>query len=125
MDWLATIFADPALQNALLALFGVLLTFIINRAAGAVEATTGIRIEQNARDALHSAIRSGVEAALAEGPEAGFDQVKTLALYHARTSVPDAIATLVPGDGVLDRIALRYYREALEAMGLEMPAGPV
>jgi len=125
MDWLTTLLADQALQNALLGLFGVLLTVIINRAAGAFEAMTGMRIERDARDALHSALRSGVEAALRNGPSAGLDAVKAHAILHARESVPDAIRILVPGEGVLDRIAVRYYQEALERAGVKLPSGGV
>ena len=121
MDILTSILADAGLQEALLGLFGILLTIIINRAAGAFTAATGIAIEREAREALHSAIRSGIEAALARGPEAGLDEIKAHAIFHAQQSVPDAIERLVPGDGVLDRLALRYYREAMERVGVGIP----
>ena len=121
MDILTSILADAGLQEALLGVFGILLTIIINRAAGAFTAATGIAIEREARDALHSAIKSGIEAALARGPEAGLEEIKAHALFHAQQSVPDAIEQLVPGDGVLDRLALRYYREAMEKVGVGIP----
>ncbi|WP_417741517.1 hypothetical protein [Salipiger sp.] len=121
MDILTSILADAGLREALLGLFGILLTIIINRAAGAITAATGIAIESAAREALHSAIKSGIEAALAGGPSAGFEEIKAHAIYHAQQSVPDAIAQLVPGDGVLDRLALRYYREAMEKVGVGIP----
>jgi hypothetical protein len=121
MDILNSILADAGLQEALLGLFGIILTIIINRAAGAFQMATGIAIEKDARDALHSAIKSGVEAALAEGPDAALDTVKAHAIYHAQQSVPDAIEALVPGEGVLDRIAVRYYREAMERVGVAIP----
>ncbi|MBN9674656.1 hypothetical protein JF542_02735 [Salipiger bermudensis] len=94
----------------------------MNRAAGAFQAATGIAIEREAREALHSAIKSGIEAALARGPEAGLEEIKAHAIFHAQQSVPDAIEQLVPGDGVLDRLALRYYREAMERFGVQVPA---
>ncbi|WP_335946088.1 hypothetical protein [Salipiger bermudensis] len=122
MDILTSLFAEAGLQEALMGVFGILLTIIINRAAGAFQAATGIAIEQEAREALHSAIRSGVEAAIEGGPEAGLDEIKAHAVYHAQQSVPDAIAILVPGDGVLDRLAVRYYREAMERFGVQVPA---
>lgn len=122
MDFLTSLLADAGLQEALLGVFGILLTIIINRAAGAFQAATGIAIEREAREALHSAIRSGVEAAIEGGPEAGMDEIKAHAVYHAQQSVPDAIAILVPGDGVLDRLAVRYYREAMERFGVRVPA---
>lgn len=122
MDILTSLVADAGLQEALMGVFGILLTIIINRAAGAFQAATGIAIEREAREALHSAIRSGVEAAIEGGPEAGLDEIKAHAVYHAQQSVPDAIAILVPGDGVLDRLAVRYYREAMERFGVQVPA---
>ena len=121
MDILRSLLADAGLQEALLGLFGILLTIFINRAAGAFTAATGIAIERDAREALHSAIKSGVEAALIRGPEAGFEEVKAFAIHHAQQSVPDKIEQLVPGDGVLDRLALRYYREAMEKVGVGIP----
>lgn len=122
MEWLTTLLGQPELQTALISLFGILLTIIINRAAGAFQAATGIAFEEKHRRALHSAIQSGVEAALAEGPEARLDMIKAHAIYHAQQSVPDAIEALVPGDGVLDRIAVRYYREAMARVGVAVPA---
>ena len=121
MDILKSILADAGLQEALLGLFGIILTIIINRAAGAFTAATGIAVEREAREALHSAIKSGIEAAIAGGPDAGIEQIKAHAIFHAQQSVPDAIEQLVPGDGVLDRLALRYYREAMERVGVAIP----
>ena len=59
---------------------------------------------------------------LRDGPEAGLDVIKAQAVMHAKESVPDAIRILVPGDGVLDRLAVRYYREAMERMAVGGPA---
>jgi hypothetical protein len=105
------------LQTALLTFFGVLLTFILNRATGAFQAATGIRIEEKHMRALHSAIMTGVEAAMIDGPEAGIEVIKHRAVRYAQQSVPDAIRALVPGDGVLDRLAERYVREAMAGIG--------
>lgn len=113
MDTLTDILASSELQNAIIGLIGVVLTILIRRGAAMIEVATGIRIEQSARDALHSALKSGIEVALAEGPDAGLDEIKRRAVDYAHRSVPDAIAALVPGDGVLEDLALRYYREAL------------
>lgn len=122
MDFLKSLLSSPELVQAIAGLLGIALMLIINRGAAAFEAFTGIRIEAAAREALHSAIKSGVEAALLEGPDAGFEMIKAHAIYHAQQSVPDAIARLVPGDGVLDRLALRYYREAMDRVGVQIPA---
>ncbi len=122
MEFLTLLLADAGLQEALLGVFGILLTIIIKRGAAAITAATGSAVEREAREALHSAIKSGIEAALAGGPEAGLEQIKAHAILHAQQSVPDAIEVLVPGDGVLDRLALRYYREAMERFGVQVPA---
>lgn len=122
MEFLTSLLADAGLQEALLGVFGILLTIIIKRGAAAITAATGSAVEREAREALHSAIKSGIEAALAGGPEAGLEQIKAHAILHAQQSVPDAIEVLVPGDGVLDRLALRYYREAMERFGVQVPA---
>ncbi|PIL12445.1 hypothetical protein P775_28495 [Puniceibacterium antarcticum] len=91
-----------------------MLTFAINRGVGAFQAATGIRIEEKHAAALHSAMLSGAKAALRHGLEVGLGVLKDLALAHVQRSVPDAICALVPGDGVLDNLAERYVREALE-----------
>ncbi|EPX80506.1 hypothetical protein [Salipiger mucosus] len=82
---------------------------------------TGIAVEREFRASLKEALMSGVKAALAENPQAGLEEIRAHAIYHARESVPDAIAYLVPGDGVLDRLALRAYREAVEGLGDPTP----
>ena len=53
-----------------------------------------------------------------EGPEAGIEVIKHRAVRYAQESVPDAIRALVPGDGVLDRLAERYVREAMAGIGV-------
>lgn len=112
-DILSEIFASEAVQTAILTIIGALLTFFANRATGAFQAATGIRIEEKHMNALHSAIMTGVEAAMVEGPEAGIEVIRHRAVRYAQQSVPDAITALVPGDGVLDRLAERYVREAM------------
>ncbi|MGR3480706.1 hypothetical protein [Salipiger marinus] len=110
---------------ALIALIGAVLTYLLSRVAGAVQAATGIEIEKRHREALHSAIMTGIAAALAKGPAAGVDVLKAQAISYAQHSVPDAIRALVPGDGVLDALAERYVMEALERAGIKLPSGGV
>ncbi|AKO96840.1 hypothetical protein MALG_01664 [Marinovum algicola DG 898] len=121
MDTLNIILSNAELAELLLAAIGIVLTILINRAAGAFEAATGLRIDEGHRRALHSAIRSGIEAALEDGPEAGLDEIKAASVDYAHRSVPGAIRALVPGEGVLDALALRYYREAMQRAGLPAP----
>lgn len=125
MNIITEILADAELAKLLLGAIGIVLTILINRVAGAFEAATGIRIDAAHREALHSAVQSGIEAALEEGPEAGLDEIKAHAIAYAHRSVPDAIKHLVPGDGILDDLALRYYREALQRAGIQRPSEPV
>lgn len=98
--FLAEIYA--ALVPALLALFGTLLTITLNRAARAAKERWGIEVETGHREALHSAVMSGLMAALARGltPEAAIDA----AIGHVETSVPDALRKLSPAPGVLRSI---------------------
>ena len=121
MDILTDLIASAELQDALITIIGLVLTILIRRGAAMLEVATGIRIEESARTALHSAIQSGVVVAIEKGPEAGFDEIRRQAIDYARRSVPDAIAALVPGDGVLDDLALRYYREVMERAGVGGP----
>lgn len=120
LDLLSEFLTNDAVQTALLTIIGAVLTFILNRATGAFQAATGIRIEEKHMRALHSAIMTGVEAAMVEGPEAGVEVIKHRAVRYAQQSVPDAIRALVPGDSVLDRLAERYVREAI---GKYLPNG--
>jgi hypothetical protein len=70
---------------------------------------TGIQIEERHRQALHSAIRTGV-VALAERGLTGDELIKGVKDY-IRQSVPDALASLVPGDGVLSTLIKAKVRE--------------
>ena len=70
---------------------------------------TGIQIEERHRQALHSAIRTAV-VAMTERGLTGEDLVKAVKDY-VRQSVPDALAWLVPGDGVLSTLIKAKVRE--------------
>ena len=70
----------------------------------------GIDIEARHRDALHSAIMTGVRLALVNGMSK--EAVVTAALDHARLSVPDAINALGAGKTVLVNIAEAKLQEA-------------
>ena len=109
--------ADPEVLNTILMILGLILTFIINRAAGAFTAFTGIQIEAKHRDALHSAIKTYVESSLKHGHDVGIDYLKANTLDYLKRSIPDALAALVPGDGVLDKLVERYAAEALATLG--------
>lgn len=112
MDWL-TIIQNTGLVTPVLGVLGIILSIFLNRAVGVFQTATGLEVEKAARDALHSAIMTGVETALTEGPEESLEYIKKRAVTYAKNSVPGAIRTLVPGDGVLDDLAVKYYRRAL------------
>lgn len=117
MNWIPSLFAHPETIGLLMTIFGVVLTAIINRAAAAFTLATGIEIERKHREALHQAIRSGVESTLLHGGKTGAGTVKAHVVQHLRESVPDALAALSPSDTVLTRLIDRYAREALAKIG--------
>lgn len=117
MEYFLTLLGQPEIQNAILALFGLVLTVIINRVASAFTLATGINIEASHREALHQAIRSGVESAVKHGAGEGLETLKVHVVQHVRESVPDALRQLRPGDGVINRLIERYTLEALSRFG--------
>lgn len=100
----------------LIAGFGTILTIIMDRAANVARARWGIEIEATHREALHSALMSGIRAALLRGLS-GSDAVEA-AIIHATSSVPDAIKALKPDVGILNRIAESKLRDALNELPL-------
>lgn len=102
---------STAVMPALVALFGTVMTIILNRAAAVARERWGIEVEARHREALHSAIMSGVQAALLRGAKRS-DAVEA-AITYARKSVPDAIGKLAPGPDVLKSIAEAKLREVL------------
>ena len=103
----------------LIAGFGTILTIIMDRAANVARARWGIEIEATHREALHSALMSGIRAALLRGLS-GSDAVEA-AIIHATSSVPDAIKALKPDAGILNRIAESKLRDALNELPLLSP----
>lgn len=95
----------------LLEIFALILAAVLTWAAAKAKAKFGIDIEARHRDALHSAIMTGVRLALAKGM--GGQAVVTAALDHARMSVPDAINALGAGKTVLINIAEAKMQEAV------------
>ena len=113
MDVLNGLLASDEVQTAILGVVGLVLTVIINRAAGAFTLATGISVEKAHRDALHEAIKSGVESALRHGPKVAAATVQAHVIQHLKESVPDAMNALLPGETVIKRLIERYTLEAL------------
>ncbi len=72
----------------------------------------GIEVEARHREALHSALFSGVRAALARGLN-GQAAIEAAVAYAAR-SVPDALAKLGPSSEVLSDLASSKLLEVIE-----------
>ena len=79
-------------------------------AAGEAKRRWGIEIEARHREALHSALMSGITAALNRGL-AGQQAVDAAISYAAR-SVPDALAKLEPDAAVLAELTVAKLRLA-------------
>ena len=92
-----------AIAPQILTAIGALLTVLIGWAADTARRRWGIQIEQAHREALHSAIMTGVKLALQRGMSG--PQAAELAVGYARASVPDAIAALGARDDVLANLA--------------------
>lgn len=101
----------PAVLPTLLELTGLALGGVLIRGAVVAKKRWGLDIEARHREALHSALMSGIRAALAGGLS-GEAAVKA-AVQHATRSVPDALGTLNPTAEVLKSIAVSKLREAM------------
>jgi hypothetical protein len=117
MDFLTALLSNVDVQTAIISILGLVLTFIINRAAAAFTMATGLQIQAKHREVLHEAIITAVESGMKFGPNVGMDTLKVHVVQHLRASVPQAIDALMPGDGVLNNLIERYAREALAKFG--------
>jgi hypothetical protein len=106
--FLTTLYSE--LLPVLLQLIGALLGLLLMRAAAVAKTRWGIEIEARHREALHSALMSGITAALMNGLR-GKDAVDA-AISHAARSVPDALAALEPSTEVLTSLASAKLRDA-------------
>ena len=93
-----------ALAPHLLELLAAILTLIIGWLAAQARARWGIEIEARHREALHSALMTGVRHALARGIDER-DAMAKAAVEYVRTSVPDALRALKPGQQQLVEMA--------------------
>ncbi|WOI34186.1 hypothetical protein R1T40_05495 [Tritonibacter scottomollicae] len=83
----------------------VLLTALIGSAAHTAKQRWGLDIEARHREALHSALMSGIRAGVERGPNEAAEVLIREAVEHAKRSVPDAILRLGPDDSVLSNLA--------------------
>jgi hypothetical protein len=95
----------------ILTALSAILTTVLVRGSGLIQERWGIEIEARHREALHSALMSGVRAALEQGDDP--NSAITSAIAHAVRSVPDAITALEPSPDVLSSIAKAKLREVV------------
>ena len=100
-----------AVLPPLVLLLGTLLGHVIAKAAAAAQERWGIEIEARHREALHSAIMSGIRAAL--GRKLSGTAAIDAAISYAAISVPDAMVKLAPSRAILTDLAGAKLREAL------------
>ena len=95
----------------LLALLAAVIGVIIRSATQVAKERWGIEIEARHREALHSALMTGITAALTRG--LGTQAAIAAALDYAGRSVPDAIAALSPDAETLRALAEAKLRTAI------------
>lgn len=101
------------LQPVMLEAISVVLMAAIVYVTNLVRKKTGLEIEARHREALHSALMTGVQSAIKDGPQAAKSQIIEEAVAYARFSVPKAIAQLGPDNFLLRKIAERYANQVM------------
>ena len=91
----------------------VLLTALIGSAAHTAKQRWGLDIEARHREALHSALMSGIRAAVERGPEEAVEVLVQEAVEHAKASVPDALLRLRPDEAILQNLARSKLAQVL------------
>ena len=93
---------------------GAVATALIGYLVALVKARFGIEIEARHREALHSAMTTGMLLALSRlGVGASKTALTTAAVEYAKASVPDALKKLAPSDGVLADLAVSKLQSIL------------
>lgn len=103
----------PDLTPLLIEALALILSSAIAAAALAVRKHFGVQVGQALQRDLHTALMSGIKAALEDGREAAADVLVDEAIRHARESVPDAFQALKPSEAVLRRLARGKIAEAV------------
>lgn len=99
-----------AIAPSLLEISGVVVAGAIGWAATYAKRKWGLEIEAKHRDALHSAIMTGVQSALTKGLTGLSAQ--SYAIEYAKRSVDDAIKALKPGPAILSDLARAKLEQA-------------
>lgn len=95
------------ITQVILPIVATIVTALIGWAAAQARARWGIEIEARQREALHSALMTGAQLALARlGPQATQSALTAAAVEYAERSVPGAMAGLKPTASTLHDLAL-------------------
>ncbi|ETD89842.1 hypothetical protein ACTTAL_03380 [Rhodobacter capsulatus] len=95
------------ITQVVLPIVATIVTAIIGWAAAQARARWGIEIEARQREALHQALMTGAQLALARlGPQASQSALTAAAVEYAQGSVPGAMAGLRPASSTLHDLAL-------------------
>lgn len=102
-----------AMQPYFLEILGLIITALLGAAVKFAKDRFGIEIEARHRDALQSALMTGVRLALQRlGHGASQRDIINAAVAYAHQSVPDAIQKLGPSVDLLGQIATSKLAEA-------------
>lgn len=104
------------MEDLILQVAAALITALLGYIGMWVRARFGVEISAKHRDALHSALMTGVETAVRRNPAAGVREVMDDAIEYARESVPDALKALAPSNPILRTIAERYANKAFDRL---------
>lgn len=96
----------------LLNLISIMLPPLITWIAVRVHQMTGVEVEARHREALHSALMTGIRWALGRGLSG--QAAVSAAVEYAGRSVPDVLARLHPAPDVLHDLASSKLREVIE-----------
>ncbi|QPM89395.1 hypothetical protein [Pseudooceanicola algae] len=105
-------FIPAALEPALTEVVSVMALAVIGWMAARFQKWTGVQIEEKHQRALHTALMTGIRAAL-EGGQVDKDALVAAAVAHAERSVPDALKALKPDPEALASIAAAKIAEAM------------
>ena len=111
------------LLPTLLQIIAAILGLVLLRVADVARARWGIEIEARHREALQSALMSGISAALSRGLT-GSAAIQA-GIAYARESVPDAMAKLQPKETVLRDLAAAKLHQASPWVGIDLAQGTV
>jgi hypothetical protein len=101
------------LSPLLLQALGIIGTALLAWIGAAIQSRTNAVKESINRDALHKALMTGAEAALAVSPTANVKVLAEEARDYAASSVPDALKALAPSSTVLAQLSVAKAAQAM------------